>query len=189
MRGPKDRQEGSTKMEKYHLNVLVPGLFAAAALALAVGVAAQTPPASGPQPAEENLQATPMTGHHKHSAARAKHHADMKLECQAMMAKKQEMQDKLQAMDAALDKLVAEMNAAQESKEAGAMEKSMAAVINELVAERKASRSMMMEMQPVMMTHMMQHMHMHGTRGAMECPMMKHGNPPEHEAEEMKHKM
>lgn len=53
-----------------------------------------------------------MTGHHKGSAAGAEHDADMKTECQAMMAKKQEMQDKLQAMDAALDKLVVEMNAA-----------------------------------------------------------------------------
>jgi hypothetical protein len=44
----------------------------------------------------------------------------MKAECQAMMAKKQEMQDKLQAIDATLDKLVAEMNAAKSSKEVDA---------------------------------------------------------------------
>ena len=75
----------------------------------------------------------------------------MKAECEAMMAKKQEMQDKLQAMDATLDKLVAEMNAAKGSKEVDAMEKPMAAVLNELVAQRKALRSMMMEMQPAMM--------------------------------------
>ena len=35
---------------------------------------------------------------------------DMKADCQAMMAKKQERQDKLKTMDATLDKLVAEMN-------------------------------------------------------------------------------
>ena len=92
-------------------------------------------------------------------------------------------------MDATLDKLVAEMNAAKGSKEADAMEKPMAAVINELVAQRKTLGSMMMEMQPAMMAHMMRHREMHGAMGAMECPMMKTGNAPEPGAGEMKHKM
>ena len=30
-----------------------------------------------------------------------------------------------------------------------------------------------------MMQHMMHHMNMHGTKGAMECPMMKTGMAPE----------
>ena len=177
-------------MKKHHLKVLVPGIFAATALALAVGVGAQTtPPARGTAPAAKSPHAAPMTGHHKDSAARAKHEADMKAECEAMMAKKQEMQDKLQAMDATLDKLVAEMNAAKDSKEPDALEKPMAAVINELVAQRKASRAMMMEMQPAMMAHMVHHMEMHGAKGAMECPMMKTGNAPEAKAEETTPKM
>jgi Skp family chaperone for outer membrane proteins len=176
-------------MKKHHLKVLVPGIFAATALALAVGVGAQTPPPPGPPPAATSPQAAPMTGHHKDSAAGVKHDADMKAECQAMMTKKQEMQDKLQAMDTALDKLVAEMNAAKGSKEVDALEKPMAAVINELVAQRKASRAMMMEMQPAMMAHMMHHMDMHGTKGAMECPMMKTGIAAEPKAEEKKPKM
>jgi Skp family chaperone for outer membrane proteins len=175
-------------MNTHHFKVLVPGIFAATALALAVSAGAQTPPPPGSAPADKSPQAASMTGHHKNSAASAKHHADMKAECQAMMAKKQEMQDKLQAMDGALDKLVAEMNAAKESKEVGALEKPMAAVVNELVAQRKASRSMMIEMQPAMMTHMIHHMHMHGTKGAMECPMMK-ANAPEPKAEETTPKM
>jgi hypothetical protein len=104
---------------------------------------------------------------------------DMKADCQAMMAKKQEMQDKLKTMDATLDKLVAEMNAAGAENKAGAMEKPMAAVINELVAQRKAMRSMMMEMQGGMMSHMMGHMHSQHMKGAMhpmsDCPMMKMG--------------
>lgn len=141
-------------MKKNYLKVLVPGIFAAAALTLALGVGAQT---------------TPPPGHHKGSAADGKHGADMKAECQAMMAKKQEMHDQMKAKDAALDKLVAEMNAAK----GDAMAKSMAAVINELVAQRKASHSMMMDMQPAMMGHMMQHGDMQGSKGAMECPMMK----------------
>jgi Skp family chaperone for outer membrane proteins len=164
-------------MKTHRLKILVPGIVAAAALALAVGVGAQTSPPPVAAPAVKSPQAAPMAGHPMHhSAAGANHDAGMKAECQAMMAKKQEMQDKFQAMDAALDKVVAEMNAAQESKEVDALEKPMVAVINELVAQRKASRSMMMEMQPAMMSHMM---HMHGAKGATECPMMKAGNAPE----------
>ncbi len=113
----------------------------------------------------------------------------MKAECQAMMAKKEEMQAKHQEMDATLDKLVAEMNAAKGSKAVDAMEKPMAAVINELVAQRKALGSMMMEMQPAMMAHMMRHMDMHGAKGAMECPMMKSGDAHEPGGGDMKHKM
>ncbi len=52
----------------------------------------------------------------------------------------------------------------------------MAAVLDELVAQRKALRSMMMEMQPAMMAHMAHHVQMHGAKGAMDCPMMKKGN-------------
>ncbi len=131
----------------------------------------------------------PMTGHHMDSAAMAKRDAEMKAECQAMMAKKQDMQAKLQAMDATLDKLVAEMNAAKDSKEPDALEKPMAAVINELVAQRKASRAMRMEMQSEMMAHMTRHMAMHGAKGAMECPMMKKGDAPAPKAEEKQSKM
>ncbi|HQP37112.1 MAG TPA: hypothetical protein PLI95_18130, partial [Polyangiaceae bacterium] len=112
-----------------------------------------------------------------------------KAECQAMMAKKEEMQAKHREMDATLDKLVAEMNAARGSKDVDAMEKPMAAVINELVAQRKALSSMMMEMQPAMMAHMMRHMEMAGAKGAMECPMMKTGNAPASGMGDMKHKM
>ena len=176
-------------MKKHHLKVLVPGIFAATALALAVGVGAQTPPPAPTAPAAKSFHATPMTGHHKDSAAMAKHDAEMKAECEAMMAKKQEMQAKLQAMDATLDKLVADMNAAKDSKEPDALEKPMAAVINELVVQRKASRAMRMEMQSEMMEHMTRHMAMHGAKGAMECPMMKKGTVPEPKSEEKKSMM
>jgi hypothetical protein len=177
-------------MKTNHLRILVPGIFAATALALAVSAGAQTPPTAGSTtPAAKSPQAASTTGHHKGSAAKAKHDVDMKAECEAMMAKKQEMKDKHQAMDATLDKLVAEMNAAKGSKEVDALEKPMAAVINELVAQRKASRSMMMEMEHGSMAHMAHHMHMHGAKGAMECPMMKAGMAHEPKAEETKPKM
>jgi hypothetical protein len=155
-------------MKTQALKVLVPGIFTAAALALTVGVGAQTTSTSTPP-------AVPITGHHKHSAEGAKHDAGMKAKCEAMMAKKQEMDAKLDAMDATLDKLVAEMNAAKSSKDVDALEKPMAAVLNELVTQRKATRAMMMEMHHEMMGHMMNHMKMHGGKGAMECPMMKEG--------------
>jgi hypothetical protein len=169
-------------MKKPHLKLLAPAVFAAT-LALALGVAAEAPPpdANGPQ-------AAPATGHHEDGAAGAEHHPQMAMDCQAMMARKREMQDKLQVMDATLDRLVTEMNAAQGSKDKGALEQSLAAVLNELVAERKASRSMIMEMQHAMLTHMMQHMHMQGAKGAMECPMLRPGDAPERQAEETRHK-
>jgi Skp family chaperone for outer membrane proteins len=176
-------------MKTQHLKILVPGILAATALVLGVSAGAQTTPPPGPTPAATSPHAAAMPGQHKASAAKATHDADIKAECEAMMTKKQEMQDKLQTMDATLDKLVAEMNAAKGSKEVDALEKPMAAVINELVVQRKALRSMMMEMQPAMMAHMIHHMHMHGTKGAMECPMMKTGNSPEPKAEETKPKM
>ena len=120
-------------MKPRYFKVLVPGIFAATALALAVSAGAQTPPPAAPPQATKSPQAATMTGHHKGSAATAEHDADMKTmktQCEAMMATKQEMQDKRQAMDATLDKLVAEMNAAKGSKEVDALEKPMAAVIN-----------------------------------------------------------
>ena len=165
-------------MNKHPLKILVPGIFTAAALALALSVGAQTPPPPAP-PDTKSPQTAPKPVHHKDSAAAAKHDADMKAECQAMMAKKQEMQDKIQAMDDKLDKLVADMTAVKDSKEVDALEKPMAAVLTELVAQRKVFHTMMMEMQPAMMQHMMHHMNMHGTKGAMECPMMKTGMAPE----------
>ena len=174
-------------MKMRPLNILVPGILAATALALAGNAGAQAPSTPAPSPAP-TTQAAPMAGHHKASAAKPKHATDMKAECQAMMAKHQEMRDKLQAMDIDLDKLVAAMNAASGSKEPDAMEKPMAAVLNELVTQRKAFLSMMMEMQPKMMAHMAHHTQMHGTKGAMECPMMKTGHAPEPKTEETKPK-
>ncbi len=174
-------------MNRHRFKILALGIFATSALT--IGIGAQAPVPSAPTPAAGNPQATHMTGHKMDSATMAKHEADMKADCQAMMAKKQEMKDKCLAMDATLDKLVAEMNAAQDSKKADAMEKPMAAVITELVAQRKVMQSMMMEMQPAMMEHMMRHMDMHGGKGSMDCPMMKTGDAAQPKPEEKMPKM
>src|ERR1035437_2228384 len=170
-------------MKRRYFKVLVPGIFAATALALAVSAGAQTPPPppAAPPPATKSPQAATMTGHHKGSAATAKHDAEMKTmktQCEAMMATKQEMQDKRQAMDATLDKLVAEMNAAKGSKEVDALEKPMAAVINELV-EAKVEK-----VPPGRGAHIMQPGHMRGGRGEMEAPEKKGGHPPEEKKKE-----
>ena len=164
-------------MKKHNLKILVPGIFTAVVFAMAASVGAQTPPASPPP--TKSTEAAPMAGHHKHPAATAKPAADLKAECEAMMAKKKEMEDKLRAMDATLDKLVADMNAAEAENKVDAMEKPTAAVVNELVAQRKASRAMKAEMESAMMAHMMQHMEMAGTKAGKksmnDCPMMKMG--------------
>ncbi len=172
-------------MKLQPLRILVPGLFAASALVLAANAGAQAPAPAAPAKTATSAQATPTTGQHHHGQAGATHHADMKAECQAMMAKKEEMQEKLKTMDATLDKLVAEMNAAKASKDVDALERPMAAVLNELVAQRKATRSMMMEMEPEMMGHMAHHMGM-GGKGAKDCPMMKTGDTPEPKAADKK---
>ncbi|HVS16152.1 MAG TPA: hypothetical protein VMV46_19720 [Thermoanaerobaculia bacterium] len=162
-------------MKKHRFEILVSSLFAATVLALAAGAIAQSPPPPASHPA----------GHQSESAAGAEHAADLKEKCQAMMARKQETRDTLAARDLALDELLARMNAAT-SQDADAMVQPMAAVLNELVAQRKANRPMMMEMQSEMMAHMMRHMELHGTKGAMECPMMKMGMAHESAAKEKK---
>jgi hypothetical protein len=143
-------------MNHHSLKILVPGFVLAAALAF--GAAAATPPApAAKMPAK---------------ADHAQHTADMKAECKAMTAKHQEMIDRQAAMDVTLDKLVADMNAAKTSTDTGALGRTMAAVVNELVAQRKVSRTMVADMQPLMMAHQMHHGDMHGTAGEMTCPMM-----------------
>ncbi len=95
------------------------------------------------------------------------------MDCKAMMQRQDAMQTKMKAMDEQLDKLVADMNAARGSKKVD----KMAAVIDELVAQRKEMRAQMQTMMPMMMQHMMQHMQagmMKGMSDSMaSCPMMK----------------
>jgi len=165
-------------MKKRSFFALVPCAFAAATILLVSGANAAPAPTPAPAPVTKP-EAAPMTGHHMMDASKDATQGDIKAECEAMMAKKQAMHDKLLAMDATLDKLVAEMNAAKTSSAPDAMEKPMAAVINELVAQRKVGMTMMMEMQPEMMSHMAHHGGMHGMKGATECPMMKTEAAPE----------
>ena len=92
------------------------------------------------------------------------------MDCEAMMRK---MQSSSKSMDDRLQPLIDEMNRAKGSAKVDRM----AAVINELVSQRKQTRGQMMTMMPQMMGHMMQHMQsgmMGGISQSMSgCPMMK----------------
>jgi hypothetical protein len=88
---------------------------------------------------------------------------------ESMMARHKEMMAKMDAMDSRLDDMVKKMNAEKGSKKVDAA----AAVISELVAQRKEMRQQMMTMAPEMMKHMMGHMRMEMMKGMMDCPMMK----------------
>jgi len=95
------------------------------------------------------------------------------------------MQEKFQAMDARLDGLVAEMNAAQGIQGGRTPWRSRwRRSSTSWSPSAKALRAMQMEMQPAMMAHMMHHMH--GMKGEMECPMMKKDGAPEAQAESKK---
>lgn len=89
-----------------------------------------------------------------------------KMDCDAMM---QKMEASSKAMDDRLQGLVDQMNG---SKGSAKVDRT-AAVINELVSQRKQMREQMMTMMPEMMGHMMQHMHSGGMESMSGCPMMK----------------
>jgi len=72
---------------------------------------------------------------------------------QGMMAMHQQMAEKLQAMDQKLDGLVATMNKARGRAKTDAM----AAVINELVAQRQEMRKMVSDFHPMMGRGMYRH--------------------------------
>ena len=94
--------------------------------------------------------------------------AEMTARCQAMMADHEKIMTEMKAADARLDDLVAKMNAAPGMEKAAAT----AAVVNELVAQRRTMRDGMMKMQHGTMGHMMEHMQSGKDAMAM-CPMMK----------------
>ena len=92
------------------------------------------------------------------------------MNCQAMM---EQMQASDKAMDDRLQPLIDDMNKARGSAKVDRM----AAVINELVSQRKQMRENMKAMMPKMMGHMMQHMQSGMAKGMAEemktCPMMQ----------------
>ena len=106
---------------------------------------------------------------HKHQAATTTTpKPGMTAKCQAMMADHDTMMAEMKTADQRLDNLVATMNAATGTTKADAV----AAVVNELVAQRKTMREGMMKGQQAMMGHMKDHMQA-GKDSMADCPMMK----------------
>ena len=132
-------------------------VVAAATMLAAASLAARNP----------GSPATPGPHHPHHGMA-----GSMPDSCKAIMARHEQMMSDMQVMNAALDQKVVAMDKATGSAKVDAM----AAVIAEMVAQRKQMQQKMMAMQSGMMMHM--GAHMHGTPGSkagpvMDCPMMK----------------
>lgn len=134
--------------------------------AIAAGCAAvlmsAMPSLAGQMPQAPPNAATAKTKPHPRMAT------DMAAKCQAMMADHEKMMTEMKAADQRLDDLVAKMNAASGAEKGDAI----AAVVNEMVTQRRTMRDGMMKMEGGMMGHMMEHMQAGKDSMAM-CPMMK----------------
>ena len=135
-------------------NTLVTGIVAGCAAVLISAI---------PGDARQMPQAPPQA-----ATAKAKPQADMAAKCQTMMASHEKMMADMKAADDRLDVLVASMNSASGTEKADAT----AAVVSEMVAQRRAMRDGMMKMEHEMMAHMMEHMQA-GKDSMAKCPMMK----------------
>ncbi len=93
----------------------------------------------------------------------------MMKKCKTVMAEREGMMTHMKAMEATLDQLVATMRVADRDHKLGAM----SAVIEEMVAQRKAMREMNESMAGQMMAHMMEHMRPDAPASMADCPMMK----------------
>ena len=135
-------------------------VVAASVLAMSASLgAAQKPPATQPHQHEQTQQkgAKPATS------------AKMTMDCQQMMQAHQKMMEDMKAMDARLDTLVQQMNSATGQAKVDAT----AAVVSELVTQRKTMFDRMEGMHGEMMQHMMEHMQAGGADAMMKCPMMQ----------------
>lgn len=117
-----------------------------------VAVVAQVPPGQSGQ---------------KGQRATAPSQKKMTMDCDQMMAAHQKMLDEVKAMDSRLDDLTQKMNTATGQAKIDAT----AAVVSELVSQRKTMREHMESMQGKMMQHMGEHIAM--GKGLADCPMMK----------------
>jgi hypothetical protein len=109
--------------------------------------------------------ATPSPPPHEHPAGPGgKMDTGMTEQHKDWQAKHDKMVAEMKAMDSRLDEKLAAMNAAKGDQKVEAM----AAVINELVSQRKEMRGNFGPMHQGMRCPMMKQ------QGAMDCPMMKH---------------
>jgi hypothetical protein len=94
----------------------------------------------------------------------------MAAKCQAMMADQEKMMTEMNAADQRLDDLVVKMDAA-----AGMQKADATAVVNEMVIQRRAMQGGMMKMQHGKIAHMQA-----GKDSLEMCPMMKHPGSMKH---------
>lgn len=118
--------------------------------------------------AAPRAQQTPPAQQHQHQAADPAKQGDMAAKCQAMMEKHQQMMADMKAADERLDTLVATMESAAGQAKVDAT----AAVVAELVTQRKSMHERMMSMHQGTMGHMADHMQA-GPGSMASCPMMK----------------
>lgn len=90
----------------------------------------------------------------------------IKSRCREMMSSRTASMDRMKAMDQRLDELLAEMNQAKGERKID----SVARVLNEMAAQRKQAREVMMQLDQKMMTHTMEHAN---SGSAAMCPMMQ----------------
>ena len=111
-----------------------------------------------------------QTAHDPQHAAtdKAKPASGMAAKDHAMMAERDKMMAEMKAADQRLDGLVAKMNTASGAEKTTAT----AAVVTEMVAQRRTMGDGMMKRQEGMMAHMMEHMQ-EGKDSMAMCPMMK----------------
>ena len=107
-------------------------------------------------------------GHQHATTDSATPQSSMAAKCQAMMAEPDKVMAETKAADVRIDGLVARMNAATGQPKIDAT----AAVVSEMVAQRKTMHDRRMKLQPAMMAHMMEHMQ-EGKDSMAMCPMMK----------------
>lgn len=106
---------------------------------------------------------------HQHAATdQAKAASGMAAKDHAMMAEREKMMAEMKAADQRLDGLVAKMNTASGAEKTTAT----AAVVTEMVAQRRTMGDGMLKRQEGMMAHMMEHMQ-EGKDSMAMCPMMK----------------
>ena len=110
-----------------------------------------------------------QTPHEQHTATgKVKPASGMAAKEHTMMAEREKLMADMKAADQRLDDLVATMNTAS------GMEKmtATAAVVTEMVTQRRTTQAGMMKMQEGMLGHMMEHMQA-GKDSMAACPMMK----------------
>lgn len=110
---------------------------------------------------------------HQHDAGMQPGESMAKMDCETMMERHGEMQERMAAMDAELDRLVAAMRSASGE----AKTEATGVVVETLVEQRKSMHAMMKQHHQGMMQHMMGHMGAGQGMGMMQCPMMQHSKP------------